>query len=142
MENNTVSRNKINKFFFDKDVIKEISSNFRTSVNIIYNPENNKMGFSINNSKENSQDDITNLPYKHMGSIPGLYPEWLGNRRFQEVHQTRFCYVGGAMARGIASSNMVIKLAENGCLGFYGSAGVSLQRIKEEIQKIAFVYVI
>ena len=39
-----------------------------------------------------------------VGSLPPLYPEWFGGRSFAEVHGTRFAYVVGEMARGIAST--------------------------------------
>ena len=70
------------------------------------------------------------------GIIPELYPEYLGDRAFQQAHNTRFCYVGGAMARGIASAELVISLAESGMLGFFGSAGLSLKRLQSEINTI------
>ncbi len=65
-----------------------------------------------------------------------MYPEWLGDRSFQQVHGVRYSYVGGAMARGIASANLVIALAESGMLGFFGSAGLSLERLQKEINTI------
>jgi trans-AT polyketide synthase, acyltransferase and oxidoreductase domains len=70
------------------------------------------------------------------GIIPALYPEWLGDRSFQETHNVRFSYVGGAMARGIASSDMVIELAKSGMLGFFGAAGLSVDNLEKEIIKI------
>ncbi len=72
-----------------------------------------------------------------LGSLPPLYPEWLGNRGFQETHGTRHAYVGGAMANGIASTRMVIALARAGCLGFFGAAGLSLPRIEAAIDELA-----
>ncbi|MGV3641556.1 MAG: PfaD family polyunsaturated fatty acid/polyketide biosynthesis protein [Adhaeribacter sp.] len=71
--------------------------------------------------------------YPLIGVIPPLYPEWLGDRAFLQVHGLRYAYVGGAMARGIASARLVIALAEAGMLGFFGSAGLSLERLQQEI---------
>jgi trans-AT polyketide synthase, acyltransferase and oxidoreductase domains len=75
-------------------------------------------------------------PLELLGSLPPLYPEWLGDRGFAEVHGTRFAYVGGAMANGIASTRMVIELARNGLLGFFGAAGLSLPRIEAAIDEL------
>ena len=47
-----------------------------------------------------------------LGTLPPLYPEWLGERAFLEVHGLRFAYMGGSMARGIATTDLVIALAE------------------------------
>ena len=69
-------------------------------------------------------------------SIPPVYPEWLGDRGFLIAHNTRFPYVVGEMARGIATPDMVIAAARAGLLGFYGSAGLPLQEVRAGIEKI------
>jgi trans-AT polyketide synthase/acyltransferase/oxidoreductase domain-containing protein len=58
------------------------------------------------------------------GMLPALYPEWLGDRSFAEAHACRFPYIVGEMARGIATSRMVIAAARAGLMGFFGSAGL------------------
>jgi PfaD family protein len=47
----------------------------------------------------------------------------LGDASFAADHGLRFNYMGGAMANGIASVELVIALARAGCLGAYGAAG-------------------
>lgn len=64
-----------------------------------------------------------------IGVLPSLYPEWLGDRSFCEAHGTRFSYVCGAMANGIASTDVVIAACEAGMLGFFGSAGLHPDRV-------------
>lgn len=71
-----------------------------------------------------------------IGLLPPLYPEWLGNRGFNEVHGTRFAYVGGAMANGIASVAFVEALARAGCLAFFGAAGLSLGRVETAVDAL------
>jgi trans-AT polyketide synthase, acyltransferase and oxidoreductase domains len=71
-----------------------------------------------------------------LGVLPPLYPEWLGDRSFAEVHGLRFPYVGGAMANGIASVAFVGALARAGCLGFFGAAGLSLPRVEGAIDQL------
>jgi len=68
--------------------------------------------------------------------LPPVYPEWLGDRGFTEVHHTRFPYVVGEMARGIATPDMVVAAARAGLLGFYGSAGLPLQAVRDGIASI------
>src|SRR5262249_4688642 len=41
---------------------------------------------------------VTGGGYPLVGSLPPLYPEWLGDRRFCEEHGVRFPYVAGEMA--------------------------------------------
>ena len=70
------------------------------------------------------------------GLLPPLYPEWLGDRGFAERHGTRFAYVGGAMANGIASVELVEALARGGGLAFFGAAGLSLARVETAIDTL------
>jgi len=73
-----------------------------------------------------------------VGSIPPLYPENLGSDAFKRSMNIRFAYIAGAMARGIASEELVIEVAKHGGLGFFGSAGLSISRIRQAIDKINF----
>ena len=79
--------------------------------------------------------DQSDLPL--VGTLPPLYPEWLGDRAFAETHGCRFPYVIGAMARGLTTPAMVIAAANAGLMAFFGSAGLSLRRIEEALSEIA-----
>jgi trans-AT polyketide synthase/acyltransferase/oxidoreductase domain-containing protein len=68
--------------------------------------------------------------------LPPLYPEWLGCRSFGEVHGVRFPYVSGAMANGIATTTLVIAMAEAGFLGFFGAAGLSRSRVEAAVDEL------
>ena len=48
----------------------------------------------------------------------GLYPEWLGDRSFCEVHGVRFPYVVGEMANGLTTIRMVVEAARDCLSGF------------------------
>lgn len=71
-----------------------------------------------------------------IASLPPLFPEWLGDRSFGEVHGTRFPYVAGAMANGIASTRLVTEMGRNGCLGFFGAAGLSPARVEAAVDEL------
>src|SRR4051812_24685863 len=70
------------------------------------------------------------------GTLPPLYPEWLGDRDFLNTHGVRFPYIAGEMATGIATSRMVIAAARSGMLGFFGSAGLPLEQTEQAITEI------
>ena len=72
-----------------------------------------------------------------LGLLPPLYPEWLGDRSFQETHGTRYPYIGGAMANGIASTSFVIELGKIGALGMFGAAGLAPARVEAALDTIA-----
>jgi trans-AT polyketide synthase/acyltransferase/oxidoreductase domain-containing protein len=74
--------------------------------------------------------------YPWMATLPALFPEWLGDRSFLETHNLRFPYVAGAMANGIATAPLVIAMAQAGMLGFFGSAGLPIERVEKALDEI------
>jgi trans-AT polyketide synthase/acyltransferase/oxidoreductase domain-containing protein len=74
--------------------------------------------------------------YEWMGTVPRIYPEWLGDRTFLSAHGVRFPYIVGEMATGIATAEMVVAAAQAGMLGFFGSAGLGLEVTDKAITEI------
>jgi PfaD family protein len=72
-----------------------------------------------------------------VATLPPLYPEWLGDRSFNEVHGVRFPYVAGEMANGIATTRMVAAMAQAEMLGFFGAAGLSYERVEQAVDQLA-----
>jgi hypothetical protein len=52
--------------------------------------------------------------YPLVATLPAIFPEWLGDRSFCEIHGTRFPYLTGAMANGIATPALVIAVGKAG----------------------------
>ncbi len=71
-----------------------------------------------------------------IATLPPMYPEWLGDRSFGEVHGTRFPYVAGAMANGIHTVEMAVALGRAGMLGFFGAAGLGLERTTQAVDRL------
>lgn len=71
-----------------------------------------------------------------VGTLPGIFPEWIAGRSFVETHGVRYPYVVGAMANGITSTRMVIACATNGILSFFGSAGLDAKTIEKALEEI------
>lgn len=71
-----------------------------------------------------------------VGIIPPLYPEWLGDRGFGEAHGVRFPYVAGEMSHGIAGVELVEAMARAEMLAFYGAAGLDLDRLDRELERL------
>ncbi|EJQ38289.1 PfaD family protein [Bacillus cereus BAG5X1-1] len=57
----------------------------------------------------------------------------LGNKQFKEDYNLKYAYVTGAMYRGVASEKMIVNIGKAGMLGFYGTGGMSLERIEKAI---------
>jgi trans-AT polyketide synthase, acyltransferase and oxidoreductase domains len=71
-----------------------------------------------------------------VGIIPATPIESLGSATFRNVHRLRYAYVTGAMAGGIASVDLVVDMAQAGCLGFFGAGALSLPAIEQAIREI------
>ncbi len=119
---------------FSAQGIAEAARKVRRTVAVVQDPETGIIGTAIGGSLNSSASPEETLPL--IGVLPPLYPEWLGDRGFNLVHGLRFPYIGGAMANGIATTRMVRALAEIGCLGFFGAAGLSLAQIESAIDEL------
>lgn len=78
----------------------------------------------------------TTGPYPLLGSLPALYPEWLGDRSFAEAHGVRFPLVAGEMANGIATVRLVIAMARAEMIGFFGAAGLGYGAVEEAVREL------
>lgn len=68
--------------------------------------------------------------------IPPLPPENLGDTEFKQKHGLKYAYVAGAMAGGITSVDMVKEMGQAGMMGFFGSAGLTIDAIEDAVNKI------
>ena len=68
--------------------------------------------------------------------VPALPVENLGDRVFLARHGLKYPYIAGAMANGITGERMVKTMAENGMTAFFGSGGLSLDRIEQAILEL------
>ncbi|WP_245871062.1 PfaD family polyunsaturated fatty acid/polyketide biosynthesis protein [Asanoa hainanensis] len=75
-------------------------------------------------------------PFELLGTLPPLYPEWLGDRSFNRTHGVRFPYVAGEMANGIATVDSVVAMAEARMLGFFGAAGLALPVVERAVGEL------
>ncbi len=107
----------------------------REGVAVVQDPASGRRGIGFGGSVSSTQrNGVPQL--ESVSTLAPVFPEWLGDRSFNEVHGVRFPYVAGAMANGIASVDLVIAMARSGMLGFYGAAGLGLPRIGREIEQL------
>jgi PfaD family protein len=100
----------------------------REPVHVVREPERGRIGVLLG---PDAPSGCTRL-----ASLPPLYPEWLGERSFAEMHGVRFPYIAGEMANGIATTRMVIAMARAGMLGFFGAAGLSYPRVEAAVDEL------
>lgn len=114
---------------FDPASLEAAVANFREATHVVRDPQSGRIGVAKDGA-------LGGAGYPLLGTLPALYPEWLGDRGFCEAHGLRFPYVAGAMANGIATSDIVIEMGRAGMLGFFGSAGLTPPRVIEGLDRI------
>ena len=70
------------------------------------------------------------------GAAAGFRMERLGSRAFCADFNIRYPYLSGGMYQGIASVDVVVRMAKAGLLGFFGAGGLRLPAIEEAILAI------
>ncbi|MFC6082827.1 ACP S-malonyltransferase [Sphaerisporangium aureirubrum] len=60
----------------------------------------------------------------------------LGSREFREDYGLRHAYMTGSMFKGIASTDLVIRMGKAGLMGFFGAGGLTLAEIESAIETI------
>jgi trans-AT polyketide synthase/acyltransferase/oxidoreductase domain-containing protein len=68
--------------------------------------------------------------------IPAISPAQLGSECFRRDHGVTSSYMAGAMAKGIASEDMIIALGKEGLLGSFGAGGLPPARVEAAIVRI------
>ena len=117
--------------FSQKD-LTALAGSPRTAVHVIQRLDTGHLGLAQGGQATPGK----HTGYALLGSLPPIYPEWLGDRTFCEVHGVRFPYIAGAMANGIATPQMVIAMAHAGMIGFYGAAGLSFPKVEAGLGEI------
>ncbi len=108
---------------------------FREPVHVLREGPRGRVGVGLEGQVHHQPSD-GRAQFPWLATMPALFPEWLGDRSFLEVHAVRFPYVAGAMANGIATGAMVIAMARAGMLGFFGSAGLPIERVEKALDEI------
>lgn len=106
---------------FRPEQVAAAARRFRETTHVLVDPTGRRLGVGIGGEVGHSADRAPRV----LGTLPPLYPEWLGDRSFCLAHGVRFPYVAGEMANGIAATGMVVAMARAGMLGFFGAAGLS-----------------
>ncbi|HUN34026.1 MAG TPA: PfaD family polyunsaturated fatty acid/polyketide biosynthesis protein [Trebonia sp.] len=104
----------------------------REPVHIVATPDGGRRGLAL----DRDMPSLETAGCPPLGTLPPLYPEWLGDRDFGEVHGVRFPYVAGEMARGIATTRMVIAMARAEMLCVFGAAGLEPAAVERAIAEL------
>jgi trans-AT polyketide synthase/acyltransferase/oxidoreductase domain-containing protein len=71
-----------------------------------------------------------------LAMLPALPPSRLGDASFRADYGLTYAYLAGAMANGIGSEEIVESMCRMGCLGFFGAAGLPIDRVAQAVDRI------
>jgi len=120
---------------FAADELLGLIARVREPVYVVREDERGRVGVAVGGEVVRPNGDRSKVK-PLLASLPALYPEWLGDRSFCEVHNVRFPYVAGEMANGIATTGLVIAMARARMLGFFGAAGLAFERVERAINEL------
>lgn len=81
-------------------------------------------------------DEVRPIPAAPTGKRVAVSAKSLGSEAFKTEYGVKYAYVAGAMARGIATEALVVRLANAGLMGYFGTAGLSLDQVEAGIRQI------
>jgi PfaD family protein len=119
--------------FHPTELLSQLAS-VRSTATVVRDPSTGAVGLGLDGQLGFARAGEAGWPI--LGHLPAIYPEWLGNRSFGEVHGARFAYVQGAMANGIATTDMVIAMSKAGFLGFFGAAGLNPDQVAAGVDRL------
>jgi trans-AT polyketide synthase, acyltransferase and oxidoreductase domains len=120
------------------DAIRAAIRAIRQPVRVVRDPSTSALGATPAGSAAASEaPPAEESGLETIGTLPPQYPEWLGDRSFGETHGTRFAYVAGEMAHGIATTALVTAAARAGMLAFFGAGGLPAARVQGAVDELA-----
>ncbi|MCL6454600.1 MAG: PfaD family polyunsaturated fatty acid/polyketide biosynthesis protein [Alicyclobacillus sp.] len=121
---------------FQPSYLKFAVEQIREPLHIVVNQSTNTMAVVTSSDWEAHVGQSGRGPLAWMATVPPCHPEWLGDASFLETHRLRFPYLAGEMANGIATSRMVIAMANAGMMGFFGAGGLSVETVERAVQEM------
>lgn len=120
---------------FADDALVRHAHRVREPVHLVREQATGRMGLAPGGEAARTGPG-TDGRYRVLGTLPPLYPEWLGDPGFCAGHGVRFPYAGGEMANGIATTRMVTALAEADLLGFFGAGGLHHRDVERAVAEL------
>jgi trans-AT polyketide synthase, acyltransferase and oxidoreductase domains len=116
---------------FEGAEVAALIARIREPLYLVSTPARPRPGIAVGGSLAQGRGE-----YRAVGVLPPVRPEELGDGAFRAAHGTRYPYIAGEMANGIATAEMVTAMARADMLGFFGAAGLSADRVERETVRI------
>lgn len=114
-----------------------VIDSMRRPVSLVFDTQRRAVGMAMGGTLSPHRAESGGKGFPLLAALPAMYPEWLGDRGFVQTHNLRFAYLGGSMARGIATTDIAIALAEIGAMGMFGAAGLSPAKVEAAIDRLS-----
>lgn len=119
---------------YSANAIEAAVFSIREPLHIVRKNETAPFGVALGGSFGDA--DASEPAHQLIATLPALYPEWLGDRAFCEMHALRFPYLAGEMANGISTVEMVSAMARADMLGFFGAGGLGFDDVERAVRKL------
>ncbi|KFF95015.1 2-nitropropane dioxygenase [Streptomyces scabiei] len=121
---------------FAGDALVRRAHRIREAAHLVRERSTGRMGLAPGSESARTRLAADGL-HQVLGTLPPLYPEWLGDPSFCTAHGVRFPYVGGEMANAIATTRMVVALARADLMGFFGAGGLDHRSVEQAVTVLA-----
>jgi len=133
--------------WYDSEIRKTLGNQIDSSVQWV-DSVRLLMGKGVSEFKEMGSAILTRMvaeiktkcePLNKPMTVPKPFNEqkvFLGCKAFCKDYNIKFPYVAGAMYRGVASVELVVRLGKANMLGYFGTGGLGLSEIENSIQRI------
>lgn len=72
---------------FNPADFSDLITDIRTPLHIVYDPARQRLGLARSGAVSTASADRVPTSLPLLATLPPLYPEWLGDRTFTEVHR-------------------------------------------------------
>ncbi|MDJ0734302.1 MAG: PfaD family polyunsaturated fatty acid/polyketide biosynthesis protein [Nostocaceae cyanobacterium] len=126
-------KGSLDSISFHPRIIKEKLNNLNQPCHILR--VDGKIGIT-NEGYLSPNNNINPEKIELLTTIPPISIQQLGDPDFLSFHNLKYAYTTGAMAGGIASSEMIIALGKEKILGSFGAGGLPPERLETAINRI------
>jgi trans-AT polyketide synthase, acyltransferase and oxidoreductase domains len=86
--------------------------------------------------RSTQRTDMASMPSDKTERPRRITAESLGSAAFRKDYNIDFAYVAGAMYKGIASKELVVRMGKAMMIGYLGTGGMKLERIEQDLRFI------
>jgi trans-AT polyketide synthase/acyltransferase/oxidoreductase domain-containing protein len=115
-------------------ILTKMVKDIKRTCKPIVEEESIEKKYSLNHLKTNSNG----VEHQVSNNITKIKKEDvdLGSKEFRDTYGIKYSYVAGAMYRGIASKELVVKMGKSRMLAYLGTGGMELKEISRNIDEI------